>query len=65
MSDLTPLLADLSKLIDDIEVQIGKNTHTKDEFNMLLNLINRGLPIIGIEPSSQQWWKLLYGQNNQ
>jgi hypothetical protein len=63
MSDLTPLLANLSKLID---VELGKKKHTKDEFNMLLNLINRGLPAIGIEPSSQQWWNLIYGnQNNQ
>ena len=64
MSDLSPLLGELNDLISRIEVQLGKGQHTKEEYALLLNSIQRGLPVIGIEPSVHQWVNLVYPDQN-
>jgi len=60
MSDLLPLLGELNTLINKIEVQLSKGQHTKEEANILRNSIQRGLPMLGIEPSIHQWINLVY-----
>lgn len=64
MSDLSPLLSELSRIIDKIDSQLGKRQHTKEEVEILYNLISRGLPVLGITYSATQLVEKLGGIKN-
>lgn len=64
MSDLSPLLAELTTIIEKIDNQLGKRQHTREEIDVLFNLISKGLPVLGIPYSAQQVVEKLGGIKN-
>jgi uncharacterized membrane protein len=48
MSNLEPKLAQLNKLIQEIEIELGKSEYTAEELRLLKNMIVKGLPLVGI-----------------
>lgn len=46
MSDLEPKLAELSRIITEIEIELGRGQYTADELNLLKALIRKGQPLV-------------------